>query len=227
MTRSVNKSLTPLEKKLGYQFQQVELLETALTHRSASARNNERLEFLGDGLLNCIIAAALFNARVDLPEGDLSRLRASLVRESTLAEVAAELEIGSVMRLGQGESGSHRRASVLADTFEAILGAIYQDAGYPAVEAVVLNCFASRLQNLPDPETLKDPKTRLQEFLQSRSFALPEYRLIRSSGPAHKRHFVVTCDVEESSWSVQGEGASRRKAEQAAAAAILEKYVDV
>lgn len=227
MSKSKQPLQAQLARRLGYQFTQPDLLLTALTHRSASANNNERLEFLGDGLLNCIIAAALFKLRPDLPEGDLSRMRASLVRESTLAEVATELELGGCIILGPGESGSHRRASVLADTFEALLGAIYVDAGFEAVSKVVHACFARRLQNLPESDTLKDPKTRLQEYLQGRSMALPEYQLIRASGPAHQRHFVVACDVTESSWSARGEGSSRRKAEQAAAAAMLEKYGNV
>ncbi len=227
MNNSKLSDLKQLSNRLEYKFQDLELFQMALTHRSASSENNERLEFLGDGLLNCIIAAELFRRCPNLPEGDLSRMRASLVRESTLGEVACELDIGACINLGHGEGGSHRRASVLADTYEAILGAIYVDSDFDRVQSVVLACFKDRLDNLPDPESLKDPKTRLQEYLQARSFSLPEYINVSATGPAHKRHFVVACEVPETDWTGQGEGASRRKAEQAAAEAILEKYIDV
>lgn len=223
MGKRNDSTVSRLCRRLAVRFRQAELLETALTHRSAGAKNNERLEFLGDALLNCVIAAALYRLCPELSEGDLSRLRASLVRESTLAELANEIELGDCIRLGPGESGSQRRASILADTFEAVLGAIYLDAGYPTVQQVIEACFAERLDNLPDPETLKDPKTRLQEYLQARSIALPSYHLISSSGPAHKRHFVIECTIADTQWSTQGEGSSRRKAEQAAARAMLEQ----
>lgn len=222
----LNQQLENLCKRLGHKFSHPDLLQTALTHRSAGSDNNERLEFLGDALLNCVIAAELFKARPDLAEGDLSRMRASLVRESTLAEVAKELDLAESILLGPGESGSQRRASVLADTFEAILGAIYMDAGFSGVEKVIKTRFKNRLLNLPDPESLKDPKTRLQEYLQSRAMDVPTYQIVKSSGPAHQKRFIVSCKVGEKGWSSSAEGASRRKAEQAAAMAVLEKYVN-
>lgn len=216
--------LTQLQRALGYKFEQLDLLTDALTHRSYSSNNNERLEFLGDGILNGVIAAALYKSDSHFSEGALSRLRASLVCESSLAEIAEELGLGGYLRLGPGEAGSHRRASVQSDAYEAVIAAIYLDSGYESAEAFILRCFEGRLSDLPDPEMLKDPKTRLQEYLQARSLPLPEYKLLNSSGPAHKRHFVVACEVPSKDWAASGEGASRRKAEQAAAEALLEQF---
>lgn len=221
-----HKATQRLCKRLGADFTDKGLLDTALTHRSAGASNNERLEFLGDALLNCVIAAELFERRPDLPEGDLSRLRASLVRESTLAEMARSLELGECIRLGPGESGSHRRSSILADTFEALLGAVYLDSGYEKVRQVIEGCFSEHLDALPDPDLLKDPKTRLQEYLQARSLSLPEYRVVDASGPPHKRHFVVECRIPHNTQAASGEGTSRRKAEQAAAHSLLERIAN-
>ncbi len=213
-------------RRLGHEFADGDLLTQALTHRSAGRQNNERLEFLGDGLLNCVIAAELFRHCPEAAEGDLSRLRASLVRESTLAELAAELSLSAYLKLGPGESGSQRRASVLADAFEAVLGAIYLDAGFKRVEEVIKTLFAERLRQLPDPETLKDPKTRLQEHLQAQARPLPEYSLIESSGPAHKKHFLIACQIPGEAGRAEGAGSSRRKAEQAAALALLTQLLE-
>lgn len=214
------------EKLLGYRFRDEGLITTALTHRSYGSNNNERLEFLGDGLLNAVIAAELYKAKPGVSEGDLSRLRASLVRESAIARIARDLNLGDFILLGQGEAGSQRRDSVLADAFEAVLAAIYLDGGFNEVEKAICRFYAPYMRNLPDPESLKDPKTRLQEYLQSRSLPIPEYEVIHSSGPPHKRHFRVECRVSDKKWLSKGEGSSRRKAEQAAADSLLKKIQD-
>jgi len=209
--------------RLPYRFQDKELLDQALTHRSVGSFNNERLEFLGDGLLNFVIAAELFRLVPDAEEGDLSRLRASLVRRETLAGVAAEIELGEALALGPGEmkSGGHRRHSILADALEALVGAVYLDAGFEAAREMVLGLFSGRLRDLPSLDSLKDAKTRLQEYLQSRHLPLPEYRLVSEQGPAHRRNFQVSCQVQGLAEPVDGEGRSLRKAEQAAAGEAL------
>ena len=211
-----------LQTAIGHQFVAPELLATALRHRSLGSHNNERLEFLGDGLLNFVIAHVLFEARPDVPEGDLSRLRATLVRESTLARVAQTLGLGDLVELGQGEraSGGHRRASIRADALEAVLGAVHLDAGFDAAAGVVRKLWAEELAKLPDAESLKDSKTRLQEWLQGRGLALPVYEVISEVGPVHKREFVAQCSCV--GVRRDGEGSSRRKAEQNAAAACLQ-----
>lgn len=216
-----------LQQKLEYRFRDIGLLDQALTHRSHSADNNERLEFLGDSILNFVIAAELYRIRPDSPEGDLSRVRATLVRGATLAEVALELDLGQRIRLGSGEmkSGGHRRESILADTVEAILGAVYLDAGFDGVRSVILHLWQARLRNLPTAESLKDPKTRLQEWLQSRTRPLPSYETTHTGGADHKRNFIVACRAPGLDEPVEGRGASRRKAEQAAARKALEKLV--
>lgn len=210
-----------LQAGLGHRFADPALLERALRHRSLGARNNERLEFLGDGLLNFVIASALYAARPDAPEGDLSRLRATLVREATLADVAQELRLGDLVELGEGEraSGGHRRSSIRADALEAVLGAIYLDAGFDVAAQVIRRLWAGRIEALPDAESLKDPKTRLQEWLQGRGLALPEYALETVTGPAHKQQFTASCTV--GAHVSRGTAGSRRKAEQAAARAAL------
>lgn len=210
---------------LGYRFRDDSLLETALTHRSVGSLNNERLEFLGDAVLNTVIAIDLFRRRPDAPEGELSRLRASLVRGETLARLGRELGIGDCVRLGEGErkSGGYRRDSILADTVEAIIGAVYLDSDFDHASALVLELFASRLEDLPSAEQLKDPKTRLQEFLQQRGEALPEYRLVESSGADHARQFTVRCSVDAFSVDCEATATSRRKAEQQAARDCLER----
>lgn len=226
MSSDVNRARdrAALEAQLDYQFADRSLLARALTHRSASGNHNERLEFLGDGVLNFIIAAALYETKPSAPEGDLSRLRAALVRERTLAAIADELSLGDLIVLGPGETGdgSRRRASIRADTVEAVLGAIYCDAGFAAAQRVVLSLYAGRLADLPSADSLKDPKTQLQEWLQARARARPEYSVISVSGADHNQHFVVSCRLADSNDSVQGEGGGRRKAEQAAARRMLD-----
>lgn len=217
--------LAGLQKRIAYRFSDEERLERALTHRSHGSFNNERLEFLGDAVLGMVIADILFHREGRLAEGDLSRLRASLVNRDSLAELAAALDLDEFIRLGAGEirSGGARRSSVLADAFEAIIGAIYLDGGFESAETFIHEQFATRLAELPDAESLKDAKTRLQEMLQSRGDALPEYELVKSSGPAHRREFVVACRVAALDLEATARGRSRRRAEQAAAARLLEQ----
>ncbi len=220
--------LQRLSQALGYQFREDALLEAAVTHRSAGGANNERLEFLGDAVVNLVIAEQLFRRHPDLAEGDLSRLRASLVRGGTLAELAGELNLGDCLRLGPGErkSGGARRTSILADALEAVLGAVYLDAGFEAAAAVIRRIFQRRLQDLPPVESLKDPKTRLQEYLQARGRPLPVYRVVDVSGQQHHRIFTVACELFQDGTSATGTGRSRRQAEQAAARASLESLAD-
>ena len=213
-----------LSRVLGYQFRNADLFAQALTHRSLGATNNERLEFLGDGLINFVAGAALYALRPKDEEGSLSRLRASLVREETLAKIARDLNLGDVLKLGESElkSGGFRRDSILADGLEALIGAIYLDSDFETARAVVLGLFASFLQNLPDPETLKDAKTRLQEWLQAQARPLPCYEILSESGPPHRREFVVRCTLTDSTNEVEAKGLSRRLAEQRAAEQMLQ-----
>lgn len=216
--------LPHLAARLGHSFQQPALLRQALTHRSYGSLNNERLEFLGDSVLNCIVAELLYQNFPNLPEGDLSRLRSHLVKEATLSELATALDIGSCLLLGEGElrNGGWRRPSVLADALEAIIGAIFLDAGFAAAETVVRRLYHNRLTGL-DPGTLgKDPKTLLQEFLQGRKLALPQYTVLATEGEAHCQTFRVECSIPALGISTQGEGGSRRAAEQLAAQAAYE-----
>ncbi len=210
---------------LDYRFREPALLQQALTHRSYSSRHYERLEFLGDGLLNFVAADLLYQARFEAPEGDLSRMRARIVRDSTLAEIAADLELGRYLRLGEGElrSGGFRRESILADALEAVFGAIYLDSDFATARRVIAEVVASRIQGLPDADALKDSKTRLQELLQGQGIALPEYRLVSESGADHAKCFRVACHVALLEEPVVAEAAGRRKAEQAAAALVLER----
>ena len=213
-----------LLKRLGHPFAQPRLLRQALTHRSYGAPHNERLEFLGDAVLNCVIAAQLFDRFPGLPEGNLSRLRAALVNQDSLSEVAQGLDLGDCLQLGEGElkSGGFRRPSILADALEAIIGAVYLDAGFDAAAALVARLFDARLQGL-DPRTLgKDPKTLLQELLQGRRFALPRYSVLNVEGEAHDQHFHVECLIPELDIRTLGEGPSRRAAEQSAARAAYD-----
>jgi ribonuclease-3 len=208
-----------LVERLGHSFQQARLLHQALTHRSFGTPHNERLEFLGDAVLNCAIAALLFERFPGLPEGNLSRLRAGLVNQDTLSEIAAGLDLGTHLKLGEGElkSGGFRRPSILADALEAILGAVYLDAGFDAAAALVRRLFDTRVQAI-DPRTMgKDPKTLLQEFLQARRLGLPRYSVLSVEGEAHDQHFNVECLIAELSIRTLGEGPSRRAAEQSAA----------
>lgn len=213
-----------LQRRLGYQFQNPALLTQALTHRSAGYVNNERLEFLGDALVNFVIAGALYRARSTDEEGALSRLRASLVREETLAELARELELSDALTLGESElkSGGFRRASILADAFEAVLGAVYLDGGFDAGREVCERLFAALLGNLPDADTLKDAKTRLQEWLQARGRPLPRYEVIEESGPPHRRRFHVRASLADAELNADAHGSSRRAAEQDAARDLLQ-----
>jgi ribonuclease-3 len=216
--------LPHLAARLGHQFRQPSLLRQALTHRSHGGINNERLEFLGDSVLNCVVASLLYNNFPKLPEGDLSRLRSHLVKESTLSELATALDIGSCLLLGEGElkSGGWRRPSVLADALEAIIGAIFLDGGFAAAAATVTQLYQSQLTDL-DPQRLgKDPKTLLQEYLQGRKLALPQYTVLATQGEAHCQTFRVECSIPALGINTQGEGGSRRAAEQLAAQAAYE-----
>lgn len=208
-----------LLQALGRGFADSGLLELALTHRSVGGRNNERLEFLGDALINACVAEALFLRHPDLEEGDLSRLRASLVNQETLAEVARELDLGSQLTLGPGElkSGGFRRASILADTLEAVVGAVFLDAGFEAARLVTLKLLDSRLSAPLSTEELKDAKTRLQEVLQARDMPLPVYAVESVRGEPHKQTFRVSCSIEPLQVRTEGEAGSRRAAEQDAA----------
>ena len=209
---------------LRYKFAATNLLDQALTHRSAGSTNNERLEFLGDSVLELIVSEQLYQAQPCADEGGLSRIRSSLVKRSTLAEIAAEIELGDLVRLGSGElkSGGHNRQSILADTLEAVLGAIFLDGGYPAAKNAILNIYGSRLENFPDEESLKDFKTRLQEALQGRGLPPPKYVVSDITGAAHAREFQVACRVQSMSLETTGQGGSRRLAEQDAAGWALE-----
>jgi len=212
-----------LEQALDYQFRDAALLEQALTHRSHSARHNERLEFLGDSVLNFVVAALLFKRFSKIDEGDLSRVRASLVKQASLADIAQRLSLSQHLRLGEGElkSGGFRRPSILADALEAIFGAIFLDAGFEAVQKVVARQYAPMLAGI-DPKTLgKDPKTLLQEILQGRKFELPLYRVVATHGAAHSQMFEVECSIPVLDITVSAPGASRRAAEQSAATLAL------
>jgi len=210
-------------QRLGYVFENPALLEQALRHRSSGSRHNERLEFLGDGLLNFVIADELYKRRPHANEGELSRFRASYVREATLVDLAQALQLGDFLTLGSGElkSGGFRRNSTLADAFEAVLGAVYLDGGFEPARALICSLFGDRLEHMPAELGLKDPKTQLQEFLQSRQRALPDYRVLDTIGQDHAQTFIVECRIEGLPTPTQGRGTSRRGAEQAAAEAAL------
>lgn len=213
-----------LHEALDYECRDPALLEAALTHRSAGGPHNERLEFLGDAVLNCVVARMIFREFASADEGDLSRFRASLVSGEALAVIAAEIHLGDQLRLGSGElkSGGFRRKSILADTLEALFGAIYLDGGFEAAARVIERLFVPRLDRLPSAAELKDPKTRLQELLQSKGLPLPAYAVETVSGEAHNQSFEVSCSVEVLALRAIGKGASRRRAEQAAAAQLLQ-----
>jgi len=222
----VNKSaqqLDRLQRAIGYQFSDESLLTLALTHRSKGSLNNERLEFLGDAILGFVVADLLYSKFGDAPEGHLSRFRASLVKKETLADLAREFSLGDFLLLGSGElkSGGFRRDSILADAMEAILGAMYLDSGLDSARELIEKCLAPRLAKLTPTKDLKDPKTRLQEFLQAKHLSLPVYEVSNTSGDEHNQIFEVSCQVPGMSNSVVGVGASRRKAEQAAATEAL------
>ena len=217
-----------LAERLDYRCRDAALVEAALTHRSAGGNHNERLEFLGDAVLNCLVAELLYRLYPRADEGELSRLRASLVSGDSLADTAAGIELGDRLRLGAGElrSGGFRRHSILADALEALIGAVYLDGGLDAARRVVERLLAARLAQLPDAAELKDPKTRLQEYLQGRGMALPSYRVEQVSGEAHLQTFDVRCEVSALALSARGIGLSRRRAEQQAAEEIL-RLLDV
>lgn len=207
----------------GHRFASPELLRQALTHRSAGPQHNERLEFLGDSLVNMIVAEALFTRWTRADEGAMTRARAYLVCESALADIARTLRIGERLHLGPGElkSGGHRRDSILADALEAVVGAIYLDAGFEACKAVVLPWFEPAIDALPVGKVGKDAKTRLQEWLQGRQHPLPVYTLIEAIGEDHDKLFRVRCELSRPECACEGEGSSRRAAEQAAAERVL------
>lgn len=218
-----------LERLIGYQFNNQSLLQQALTHRSHGSQNNERLEFLGDGVLNFIIAHQLFLRFPKLSEGDLSRMRALLVKEPTLGEVALSLNLGEHLRLGEGElkSGGWRRPSVLADALEATIGAAYLDGGFDSAEQIVIRLFMPLMEKL-DPKSIgKDPKSLLQEHLQSRKVDLPEYKVLLTEGEAHCQTFHVECHIPKLNITTTGVGASRRAAEQEAAEIAYKKVMNV
>lgn len=214
-----------LEKALGHQFNQPELLRQALTHRSHSSPHNERLEFLGDSILNCVIAIELYRRFPGLREGDLSRLRASLVRQEALAGIAAGLELGDVLRLGEGEmkSGGFRRPSILADALEAVLGAIHLDAGFDTAQKAIAALYEEKIAGIDPRDPAKDAKTALQEYLQARRLPVPQYSLLETFGDAHAQTFKVACEVPAIGMRETGSGISRRGAEQDAAQAVLDR----
>jgi ribonuclease-3 len=214
-----------LQRAIGYRFAQPALLVQALTHRSHSTPHNERLEFLGDSILNCIVAAALYRRFGELKEGELSRLRANLVRQETLHQLAQRLALGEYLRLGEGElkSGGYTRPSILADALEALVGATFLDGGFTAAEDVIGQLYRVLLDELDPNDTGKDPKTLLQEFLQGRRVALPKYTVISTRGAAHSQQFEVECNIPEFSIRTTGSGASRRVAEQQAAQRAYEQ----
>lgn len=216
-------SYSRLFEKLSYTFKDTQLLERALRHRSAGKDNNERLEFLGDAVLSVVVAEALAESFPAAREGELSRMRASLVKGTTLAKIAREFSLGDYLLLGAGElkSGGHRRESILADTLEALIGAIYYEAGFDATRLLVRGWFDVRLQALARGDNLKDAKTRLQEFLQSQGSPLPVYELVEQDGMPHEQTFVVSCTTQLYETTITARAPSRKKAEQAAAELML------
>ena len=210
---------------LGHVFLHPELLQQALTHRSLGTTHNERLEFIGDAVLNCVIASALFRCYPDVPEGELSRLRSSLVNKDTLFRLAQGLDLGPLIRLGEGElrSGGSARPSILADTLEAVFGAVFVDGGFDAARKSIEAAYAKELAALDPAALAKDPKTRLQEWLQARRLPVPEYAIVAVTGEAHLQSFDVECRIPALGIAAAGSGSSRRAAEQAAAARAYEQ----
>ena len=219
---------TGISHAIGYTFKDPDLLQRALTHRSFSGSHNERLEFLGDSVVNCAIALELYRKFPDLSEGELSRLRASLVSQPSLAAIAAEHALGDALRLGEGEvkSGGARRPSMLADAVEAVVGAAFLDGGFDAAHAVVQKLFGPLLEKVDPSTSGKDAKTLLQEYLQSRKLPLPRYAVVAVEGQAHEQLFRVECEIPDLEICSQGEGLSRRSAEQEAARAAYELAVE-
>ena len=216
--------LSALQQRLQHQFLNPQLLTLAVTHRSFSADHNERLEFLGDSVLNLAVAHLLYERLGGLPEGDLSRVRANLVKQDTLHGLALKQGLAQALRLGEGEkrSGGQKRPSILADALEAVLGAVYLDAGYPVAQALVRRLFEPVEINATMQAAAKDPKTELQEWLQARKMRVPAYRVVGTMGAAHQQTFDVECEIAEMALCQRGIGGSRRAGEQAAAAAMLE-----
>lgn len=221
--------LARLYKRIGYTFSDEALVEEALSHRSVGSTNYERLEYLGDSLLNFVIADEIHAKHPELDEGSLSRLRASLVRGTTLAAIARELELGEFLRMGTGElrSGGFNRDSTLADLVESLIGATFRDADFETARALVLRLFESRLQNTTPVDELKDPKTRLQELLQGRGLERPIYTVVKTEGKSHELAFTVTCQIASHNVTVSSVATSRRKAEQAAAADVLDRAAEL
>jgi ribonuclease-3 len=220
---SLSPDLQALQKRLEHEFSNPRLLQQALTHRSFSADHNERVEFLGDSVLNLAVAGLLYERLSELPEGDLSRVRANLVKQDTLHQLAVQLGLPALLRLGEGEakSGGHKRPSILADALEAVIGAVYLDAGFDKASQLVRSLF-SAVEINPHMQAIgKDPKTELQEWLQGRKMNLPIYRVVGTLGAAHKQTFDVECEISEYGRAERGIGGSRRAGEQAAAAAML------
>ena len=216
--------LDALQKAICHRFSRLELLQQAVTHRSFGSPHNERLEFLGDSIVNCVTAIALFERFGELREGDMSRLRANLVRQEALHRLAEGLKLGEYLRLGEGEmkSGGHRRPSILADALEAIFAAVFLDAGFEAAKAVIDQLYASSIASLDPARALKDPKTALQEWLQGRRMPLPKYSLAAARGEAHQQEFEVECEIAGLNLNTRGIGVSRRAAEQQSAQRMLE-----
>jgi ribonuclease III len=223
MSQEIDWPVRWVRERLDYEIRDAALFSAALTHRSAARLHNERLEFLGDAVLNLSIAEHLFRANPQANEGDLSRLRAWLVSGPPLAETAARIGLGEVLRLGSGElkTGGFRRESILADALEALFGAVYLDAGLAEAQRVIFALFAERMAHMPDADALKDSKTRLQELLQSRGLPLPAYEVVRTDGEIHAQTFWVRCEVSTLGLTATGQGLSRRRAEQEAAAVVL------
>ena len=220
----MSRELDALQGRLQHQFADPRLLQRAVTHRSFSADHNERLEFLGDSVLNLAVSSLLYQRLGSLPEGDLSRVRANMVKQDTLHSLAQDLRVAEVLRLGEGElkSGGHRRPSILADALEAIFAAVYIDAGFEAAKAVIDRLYAPSLAALDPARALKDPKTALQEWLQGRRMALPRYSLADTRGEAHQQEFEVECEIAGLGLKTRGVGVSRRAAEQQSAQRALE-----
>lgn len=216
--------LDALQRAIGHRFSRPELLDQALTHRSFGSPHNERLEFLGDSVLNCVTAVALFDRFRELREGDMSRLRANLVRQETLHRLADGLKLGEYLRLGEGElkSGGHRRPSILADALEAIFAAVFLDAGFETAKAVIDRLYEPSIAGLDPARALKDPKTALQEWLQGKRMPLPRYSLADTRGEAHQQEFEVECEITGLGLKTRGIGVSRRAAEQQSAQRALE-----
>lgn len=219
----MNKAATWLKNNLAYEFSDEDLLRQALTHRSATGFNNERLEFLGDAVLQVVISEFVFRDHPEAPEGQLSRLRSSLVKDSTLSEIATDLGIGEHLILGSGEkkTGGHRRASILADAVEAVFGAVYLDAGFETARHFIFRAYGERITELSEDAGLRDPKSRLQEHLQGKQLPLPVYAMEQVTGKAHKQSFEVSCSIAEPEMRTTGRGTTRRDAEQEAAVAML------